>query len=429
MKKWSLALAFVLSVSLCGCGKSAAKEPAEEAVVETAAPVEEEPAEEIVEEEVVEEETAEEDDSVKNSDLKSTSITELSDDIYSFQISINDVIYQFPVSYQDFIATGWTYSGDEADTIPSGSYGITDSFDIGDDYATSYAVNFGINEVSMADCYLGGVDLDLFSFKTGSAELPKGIQLGVSTQDEVKAAYGEPSSSYESDSYPTMTYEMDSYSNVRLTFDAEKGLILQGIEIRNFTMPENFDAGEIDTSVPEITQTYQAPDSIGDDLLDYTFEYAGDIYVLPVPVSQFINNGWKILDSESETTITGDSYGKVTMMKDNQKFYTFVRNYHSNATSIENCFITQISANINNCNVSMTVANGITMGMKQADLEKALKGYDFEKESSSYDYYEVSDPDSLIYGYEIIVREGVITGIEAEFSPKVSEFRTMMGVE
>lgn len=426
MKKWSLALALVLGMSLCGCGSAAVEAPVEETAVETAAPVEE-AAEEPAEEEPAEE--AAEEEPVENSSLKATSITELSDDIYSFQISINDVIYQFPMTYQDFVATGWTYDGDEEYAIPSGAYGVTDWFKSGEEKLMSYAVNFGINEAPMTECYLGGVKLDLFDFEPSSAELPKGIQLGVSTQEDVKAAYGEPTNSYESDSYPTMTYELDSYSQVRLTFETAKGLILQGIEIQNLVMPEDFDAGEVDTSVPEITQAYQAPDSVGDDLLDYTFEYAGDVYRLPAPVSEFLNNGWKVIETESEVTITGDGYGKVTLMKDNQKFWSFVRNYHQNATGIENCFVNQISANIHECNVPMTVANGITMGMKQADLEKSLKGYDFEKESSSYDFYEVSDPDSITYGYEIIVREGVITGIEAEFSPKISEYRKMMGIE
>lgn len=398
-KKAILALMMACALAMTACGKKEAKA--------TEAPKTEEKTEEV-------KETKEKDDDA----------LELSDDIYDFQVSIDGNVYQFPMKYADFTESGWDYTGDTEESIQPNAYGISEWFENGDNMTMAYLTNFDINAVSVGDCYLGGLMLESNYMEAEGTEvlMAKGIKLGESTQEDVKAAYGEPTSSYESDSFPTMTYESDIYSTIEFGFDAENGGVLNDIDIQNLVAPEDFEAGEVDDSVPAIVSEYEAPTEVGDDLLDYKISFAGDLYELPAPVSAFIDNGWTVVEDETETTIAGRDSGKVTLMKDNQTFWSYVRNYSENATSYTNCFITTVSANVNDCNVDLEAANGIKMGMSQADLEKALEGYTYEKEETSYVYYDVSDEESLTYGYEIIVRDGVVTGIDVQFDPSYDDY-------
>lgn len=62
--------------------------------------------------------------------------------------------------------------------------------------------------------------------------------------------------------------------------------------------------------------------------------------------------------------------------------------------------------------------------------KKALAGSDFEKkEDTGYTEYTIKDSKSLTYGYDIVVRDGVITGIEVDNQRKFDEFRKAMGVQ
>ena len=58
------------------------------------------------------------------------------------------------------------------------------------------------------------------------------------------------------------------------------------------------------------------------------------------------------------------------------------------------------------------------------DLGKAIVGVDHEKDdlSDSYTFYHIIPGESSLDNYEIIVRDGAISKIEVNNSPKYSEF-------
>ena len=112
----------------------------------------------------------------------------------------------------------------------------------------------------------------------------------------------------------------------------------------------------------------------------------------------------------------------MALMKDNQRVSSFVKNFAGNATAVENCFVNQIAASDSQCNVDMEIPCGIYKGMSKADLDKAIEGSSYtQTDESSYIRYYISDERSVSYGYEIIVKEDVISKIEADFQPKQSE--------
>lgn len=91
--------------------------------------------------------------------------------------------------------------------------------------------------------------------------------MGTSNIEDIKAAYGEPSDTYEGDFYTKMTYQQDSYQRAELYVYKEENTLLQ-VDLRNFKEPEDFDKGSVSTEIPDIVSNYKAPTALGSDFMD-----------------------------------------------------------------------------------------------------------------------------------------------------------------
>ncbi|MDD3404174.1 MAG: hypothetical protein PHQ72_12595 [Hespellia sp.] len=350
--------------------------------------------------------------------------TKLSEDIYHFEVSVNGEIYQLPMKYAQYTKSGWSYSGDEEEMVSPSAMLLSDWFKRGDNRTLAYLTNFDVSDVSTADSYLGGLMFDRNYIKDEDTQilLADEIQLGVSTPEEVKEAYGEPTKETESETFPTMTYAKDGDSFVELGFDAANGNVLAEITIQNPVMPKEFEESEApDEDAAEETEdeTYEAPSAVSSDLFEYTMSFAGNLYQLPVPVSEFVKNGWSMVADATNLAVEPGKTGRVTLMKDNQTLWVKARNSGEIDADIGDCLVSNLAANVKDCDVEMEIADGIQMGMSQEDLEKAIADYEYKKEVSSYTYYEITDKDRKNCGYEVIVRDGKVTGIEVTGSGKV----------
>ena len=356
------------------------------------------------------------------------SASELSDDIYSFQMKINSDIYSFPMSYDDLISMGWEYVDDASTELAPNNYSPTERFKLGDLEAYVTMVNLGINTEPISACTVAGISID--SFQMGDVtdvtiELPGGIQYGVSTLDDITAAYGTPSDTYEGDLYTKVSYEKDYYQDVELYVDSETGF-LNEIAIENMSADEETGSDDAaadlsDEPTPEV-QAYQAPSELGDDLTSFIVEYAGDLYQLPAPLSEFVKNGWTIDTTQSASYVAGKSYDWVYMSKDNQNYHTIVRNYSPDAAVIENCFVTDVEGNVNSTNLPITVQKGLTIGLTEEEVVSALAGvdYELEDESETFHYYNIKSPESSLDYVQIVVNteEDSVIAINVTNTPK-----------
>ncbi len=404
LKIWLTAVIVMVTVGLVGCGqyklvKVDETEEAEE-VVEEVEEEPEEPVEEVVEEEPEEAEKEEDTEKAPQKESTGTASTELSDDIYSFQIQINDEVYQFPMSYDDFVARGWEYDPgtyEEAPEFQPNQYSVTETFKKDGLEVYGIVANFGINTETIEKCQICGITLDNYNFDkegTASVILPKGIEWNVSTIDDIKAAYGDPTDTYDGEYYTALTYELELYQQAKLYVYKEENALLK-IEIRNMVPIEGAataDAAEVSDEVPDVVKKYVAPTSLGSDLEEFIVEYDGDLYKLPCPVSEFEKNGWKIVESDSDGVVKGKSFGWVTIMKNNQQFRTIANNYADNATSISNCFISDLEAGEYSTKVPMKLCNGLESEMKKEDAIKILEKEKKMEETKGSSYTEYVIP-------------------------------------
>ena len=333
----------------------------------------------------------------------SESIGELGDDIYSFSMEFDGQTMKFPMTYQEFTDMGWELSSSEdPDTkVSTNSYGML-TFNKGASSVYADVINLGINEVGLEDCLIGGISVDGsydVDLTVVSVKLPGDIELGKATLDDIKAAYGEPSDTYEGDLYTKLTYEKDSYQEVELSVFKDDNT-LKEVDMRNFEEPEDYDKGTVSDEVPDIVTSYETPTALGDDMMDTAVEYMGDLYSLPAPVSAFTANGWEIQDAEDTPYVEGGGIAFIDMMKNNQSIHFSVYNETENATALENCFVRELSfATYDPESIAMKLSGDITLGADKAELIKMAdeKGYISEEND---DYLRIyPNKDSKIRNY------------------------------
>lgn len=328
----------------------------------------------------------------------------LGTDIYGYQVEYAGNLIQLPMTYDDFTSLGWTLSkNDSPDTmIPTGSYGMA-TFNNGEVSAYVDMINFGINEAPLSDCLVGGIKLDMtwgdVDLSSISVKLPGGIVMGTSNIEDIKAAYGEPSDTYEGDLYTKMTYQQDSYQRVELYVYKEENTLLQ-VDIRNFKEPEGFDKGSVSTDVPDIVSNYKAPTALGGDFMEPDVEFMGDFYRLPAPVSAFLSNGWVMKDVAEGAFLEGGGLEFIEMMKENQTVRFSVYNLTENATAIENCFVTELSFGSYDPEIlALKLSENITLGADKNELiaKASERGYLHEDKDNYLTIYP--DKDSKLDHY------------------------------
>ncbi len=384
-----------------------------ESTVETA-------VETIVEESstVVVEETVAIETVVENGNKPSVEMpSELSDDIYSFQVSVNGKVLQFPMWYSDFEAAGFTYTKDATQTLSSSQYTVGEVWTLDGVKVSTEFANLSMNTQPYTSCMVAGISFDNYYMEDANWEiiLPKGIQYGVSTKDDIIAAYGTPSSDYEGSMYYKMTYKYDYYQEISLYVYNESG-VLEEIEIENMVELEGAD-NSIDETVPELVTKYTAPTEVGDDLYTFNAEIEGHLYTFPCPLSEFLANGFTIQENNSAQAIAAGSFDWVELRCNNQSIRLIVRNYADYATIPENCFVKSFETNKDyDPTFDVTIPCGIKLGESEDSLKEKISAFNCEiEESSSYKYYNVYNPNgSKLDSFEFVVKEGIVTGIEFE---------------
>lgn len=349
--------------------------------------------------------------------------TDLSDDIYSFQISIDGTIYQFPMWYDDFVALGWECTEDLSTKLSSNQYFPSAVFT--KDGVKFYVglANLSMNTVTIDKAMVSSIKLDDYYLKDNDWEfvLPKGISRGVSTRDDIIAAYGEPSDEYDGSNYYKMTYKYDSYQEVILYVSKETNVLYE-LEVENMIELEGAD-NSINPEVPELVKDYVAPEALSESLYDFTIDLEGVLYELPCPVSVFLENGFTINEKDSEMEIASGDSGWVEFKYNNITYRTLVKNYAEYATIAQNCFVTTIKTSEFDPKFNLIIPGNIKRGDSEADLLAVIEKFNYEKdESGDFIYYTVYDPDtSKLDAYDITVTEGKVHSIEVQNAPKMSK--------
>lgn len=319
----------------------------------------------------------------------------LSDKWTDYELQINDDILKFPMMLPEFEALGWEASDDLTETLSPRNYSMY-RFKKGDRTCTLYILNLGINTLPASDCLVAGISIDNFDWELDGQDtitLPGGLIRGEATADDILAAYGTPSDTYEGDLYTKYTYETDYNSSVEMEVFKESGK-LEDITIENFVAPDDFEAGEVNEEVPAEIAAYQKPETLSDDFTAYELELDGFAYSLPVPVSTLLADGWELNASETDEYVAARDSGWVGLIKGGQSFHTLVWNSADYATIPENCWIETLEVGGYDLELDGALSGGIRTGMSKDDFLAALQAGNMtyeEEESGDFIYYTYNE--------------------------------------
>lgn len=235
-KRFVTGCIFFVLFCMTGCGNT--ESPAtEEALVTTEAvteAVEEVATEELATVSTEMTEATEEITSESEEPLQAANVpAELSDDLYSYQIMINGELYQLPMTFADLTAMGWVYENDESEELDAYTFDGMRTFYNGSYELSADIINQADSPKPYVECDIVGFGVSL-SYNSGNDMvfvLPKGIQSGVATVDDVKAAYGEPSNEFGDESVMTLTYE-EEYASKYVEFNFWDG-VLESVQVKN----------------------------------------------------------------------------------------------------------------------------------------------------------------------------------------------------
>ena len=351
--------------------------------------------------------------------------TELSDDWHDYQIQLDGTVYQFPMPYTEWESMGW-----RSEYLPSYIAGNTyESASFYNDTmeCTLYIANIMVNEASIDDCFVIGIDIDAdWDDISDSAEiiLPGDLKFGESTGEDVKTACGAPDYYYQGDDYVSYDYAGDTYED-GLEIETNLDGVISAVRFVNTKEPEGFeiDAGQISTEAPDINSLYVAPTGPSTDRFDDIITIDGYNIQLPVPVTELTAQGWT-LDTATDDYISGNSFTWTSMEKNGEKIDVTLRNYTSDSILPVNAYITEITVDVTYCSLEVIFPGGLKAG-DTGDAFAAVYsdlGEDYYTADEEGDYYSVynydeEDVSKRIYVYMNYDDTGIIDSYSYEAEP------------
>lgn len=338
----------------------------------------------------------------------------LSDDLYSFQVHVNGELIVLPCPYADMESNGWTYTGDGESLLWPDQHTASSGWKKGGVSLSADMVNTSWNVQPIKDCALGALTLDLSSANS-EVLLPGGVQLGVSRTEDVKNAYGAPTSADERPDVIRYLYQLDYNQEAAFLFDAATG-VLGKITLRNIVTQQAPDPSLVPAEVSPAISGYRSPAGLGNDLLTFSVEYGGALYQLPAPLTEFLKNGW---DLPQKDDLIVKAYGsqQVTLSLGGEELSTWAYNPSDKAAFVSNCLITSISAGEGRADIPIALPGGARIGAREEDVLLAYDGISRkDKAAPPYHRYTFGDSSASVT-LSVDIDTGLVSRIEVVHMP------------
>lgn len=344
---------------------------------------------------------------------------EISENLYDFQFALNGKVWSLPSPLREWEADGWESSETQDTELEAESYTTEgEILQKGDDLVTVFMVNPESEKKPLKDCYVGKAELQ-WEQEGQVIQLPGDITMGKSVLNDVLDAYGTPQDQYEEKEEIYVTYEYGMYKEADFIFDLENETLQRAVLV-NYREPED-ESETVSEEVPREVSEYESPEDFSENPLDFVVSYGEDFYKIPAPVSSFEENGWKINEEGSDTSVKAGRHGYVTLEKDGQVLYAVVKNYAESKIPVKNCMVTNVSGDFDVTKMPIAVGNRIALGMGEDDMKIRLGGstYESEEEETGTSYYLYADETKKNYIRIFVDRDlKLVREIEVSNSPE-----------
>ncbi len=291
----------------------------------------------------------------------------LGEDLYSFQVQIGEESIALPCTFEQMKQAGWNYAGNEEELLKPEQRTVSSVWEKNGVLLSGEMVNTSWDVLPVEECVLAAVEL---TSAASPVLLPGGVLIGDSGGREVVDAYGAPSSVYEDGEISRYTYQLDYDREAVFTFSASTG-VLKAASLRNVVMAAAPDPMVLASSAASGSSSYNAPESLGDDLLSLRVSYGDALYSLPAPVKEFEKHGW-VLGEGAGSVVKAYGSGQLTLSLNGKRWTTWVYNNSDKAALAGSCLVTAVVSDVKRGDVSLVLPGGVTTGMAE---EEALNAY------------------------------------------------------
>ena len=317
------------------------------------------------------------------------------DQEYFSSFNINGTTYELPGKVQDYVNNDWVFNNDkDMDTIlgygKSATVYLHVPGAVTNNTISFVVTNFSMDAKPVKDCYITSAEFYEIdgSRKGNDISICDGeIVLCQSSKEDVLNLLGEPDHFFDMSQSVALTYRYDRddnmYSEMTIHID-ERNDRVQIIVVRNNVAPEDFEQVEVTDYVPEYLEGYEAPDTLGDEMLSGNVQIQNVIYKLPVPLSVLIENGWEPYHNED----IGALIEKAVTLKKGDDFLTAtVWNNSNKAVHIENTMVTGITMTCSSrYDLDAKLPGGLTLTLSDKEIESLLEqngitNYEYRKDT------------------------------------------------
>ena len=269
------------------------------------------------------------------------------DNLFSFSFKAGSEQISLPVQYKDLVASGWTTTILETEHLLGNIFVTGVEFSKGE-YTLSCVLANQTPKLLAApqtDVVLIQLREDgLGNEATAPFMLPKNITVGKSLAEEIEAAYGKPNDTYESMSVSDATiwlYEYDKNEHIQFVID-NKTQVLKIAALYRAQDPLPY------TEVPAEIKNYTIPQAISTELAQ-EFSLDEIAYKLPIPVSQFLENGWELVQYDEENSsaaadVIPSNYSEQLLLIKDEAYAipVVVKNYEMEERPASDCYVVDL---------------------------------------------------------------------------------------
>lgn len=305
--------------------------------------------------------------------------------LFSFHFKIDNNVVYVGMTLQELLDAGWSCNNDSNAMIIGDTSVLDITFTKGNASFIGTILNPSDYYNLASYCLLSQVQLDA---DNSNIVLPKDIIVGQSKKDDVLEAYGEPNSDVpvEDKDQTLYIYEYDKDETITLTID-DKSDQLVSVTILRIKEKEPL------TTVPTNITNYQGATSLQKKLDSTVFSLENTVYKMPVPVIQFINNGWTIEDINEvvskDMILKSGELVRCHLVKADGSIEVAIKNYSLTKDTILNSYISEIEFT-NTSPYTPIISPSLTFVSTKEDVLAVIKNYKYvSSNTETMDVYQI----------------------------------------
>lgn len=292
-----------------------------------------------------------------------------------FEFSVNGRHYTLPLDINEFTNGKWSYEfPQDADKIVPGNESEMITLTYNGEVFYFNVINHSVNSQPVSKCMVYSVSFFNSDAKNANIDIKlynDKFSFDKTTPDDLKAILGEPLATKTKDDNLYLEYGDEEHRYSASTSYCFTNNLLSYVDITNRLMPEDFQQPEVHVETPDLVYEYEAPETLGDDMLSGNFSLDGKVYNLPAPLTAFTDNGWTY-NQEMYLVVPAMTHDYMSLQKDDISISLRVYNPLPNATTFDHAIVTSVTSPSEPSNLEFVLPGGIKPGSTINDLENSV---------------------------------------------------------